>query len=456
MAINKRHKIIFSLLVILIAVSPAILFRKQKQPALNVILITVDSLRQDHLGCYGYKLDTSPHIDKFAKEAVTFTQGIAQGSKTPLALPSLHTSTYPRTHGVYREGQRLNPAIPTLAQILRKNDYLTAAIVSYPPVVKGLELDRGFDLYVNKGIINADLVTQIAVSWLEKNHNNKFFLWLHYWDPHNPYRSPSPYNRMFMDKFELGRRHVPVNDKMYNGFKGIPSYMAEANITDVDYYISQYDAEIRFTDEQIAVLLNKLRELSLDKKSIIIITADHGEMLGEHEHYFWHNTLYEEIIKVPLFIKCERIMPLSKVIKEQVQAIDIAPTILAILELPKYKHMQGNSLLPLIFGKKGRPSAFAFSEHTRPKDNFIRECVRGNGWKLIYTKQNDNEDYELYNLSLDPAESKNLVSKEREEFKFLNDKLDRWRKRIPLNESTFNYQLTEEAKRVLENLGYLQ
>lgn len=450
---QKRTLFVFFIIILGIFLTATLLINHLIKPKdLNVILITIDSLRPDHLGCYGYKRNTSPIIDKLAKESVLFSQAIVQGHRTPLSLPSLHTSTYPRTHGVYREGFKISPSLPTLAEILKKNGYWTKAICFFEDNITGLE--RGFDVFT--GGAKTDLITKTAISWLEKNQNNKFFLWIHYLDPHSPYLPPAPYNSMFL---KFGSKNMPISNNPLDGYKAIPVYVAENNITDIDYYISQYDGEIRFVDEQLGILLQRIKELNLDKNSILILTADHGESMGEHNDYFMHGNLYDEIIKVPLFVKCEKIIPRAKIISHQVQLIDIAPTILNALSISKPKSMQGSSLLPLILKNKRHPSFFAFTElaasYKKIKE-LSKESVRTNEWKLIYTKdiRNNNELYELYNLNLDPGENDNLIEKETNTFNFLKTKLDYWRNKIPCSESIAG-ELTEEMKKALKSLGYL-
>lgn len=452
-----RIKIKYKKLVLILIASamPLYIFflKLHHPPNLNVILITCDSLRPDHLGCYGYNLNTSPNIDKLAKEATLFTQAITQGTKTCLALPSLLTSTYPRTHGCYREGFKMNSSLPTLAQILKKYKYSTAAIIDSIPRIPGLE--KGFDSFAHYTVNKADEITNSAIALLKKNRRRKFFLWIHYFDPHGPYRPPSPYNRMFIGNPKVLQRHVPICAKMHSCYKSIPLSVAENNITDVDYYISQYDGEIRFTDKQIGVLLEEVKKLNLDRKSIVVLTADHGELLGEHGFYFGHSQLYEQTLKVPLLVKCEKIIPASKIIKEQVRSIDIVPTILALLHIPKDTHMQGENLLPLVFGAPNNALYYAFSEMARSKESELHECVRTPEWKLVYQKYGDDGWYKLYNLDRDPEEANNLINAERDKFESLKKKLEAWRRETPIS-SPEPFPLTEADKNTLRTLGYLQ
>jgi len=318
-------------------------------------------------------------------------------------------------------------------------------------------LQRGFNILFDEGDMPADGITQKAINWIENRRNDRFFLWIHYFDPHGPYKPPSPYNRIFLENMQ--KKELPVSDSMWCGDGVIPKYALERGIRDINYYISQYDGEIGFVDEQIGVLLTKMKELKLDKNLLIIISADYGEALGEHNRYFIHWLLYDEIIRVPLVIKYKKIIPEGKIINRQVESIDISPTILEILRINKPKTMQGKSILSLILRNESGPPEFAFSENAR-QDDIVRECIRTPGWKLIFSGSdrglNTSGSYELYNLNTDPGESRNLVNIEIEEFKFLKSKLSNWRKRIPAFEPVVSESLTEEEKNKLKSLGYLR
>jgi len=444
---KSKRPISFLLILSLIAaifISGKFIYTKTHRPKKNVILIIVDALRPDHLGCYGYERKTSPNIDNLAKEGVLFTQTIAQGNCTPLSVPSILTSTYPHTHWVKDFGYQLNPSILTLAQVLKDYGYSTG-FISEPDILHTIRgLERGFDIFNETGE-----VTKTAIDWLKDVRDRPFLLYLHYGSPHCPYRPPPPYNRMFLaDKFKrqdkdtLEAKYQWAYDPIY---LQIPKQIAEGNLAkeDVDYYISQYDGEIRFDDQQIGILLKRLKRLNLDKKTIIILTADHGEDLADHDinNAFKHSSAYDVVLKVPLIIKCTDIIPENKIITQQVQSIDIMPTIIDMLKIKKPETTEGVSLLPLILKGKEYPIPYAFS----------RSCViRTEEWKLICNRRNR----QLYNLKKDPQELNNLIEQEKEKFIFLKEKLDNWRKQavaIPKKPA----QLTEEEKERLRSLGYL-
>lgn len=256
------------------------------------------------------------------------------------------------------------------------------------------------------------------------------------------------------DKYKKKLGSLPISndnegDAVYDGYKKIPYVVVENNINDPNYYIIQYDSVISYIDAQIGRLLDSLKALDLDKNTLIILTSDHGEMLGEHNIYFSHMLTYEENIKVPLIIRFPKLFPKGKVISRQVSLVDIAPTILEIVGLKKPSYMQGESLLaftkPLrVYNKKYVLSCFK---------HLI--ALRAGDWKIIHNSRNDS--YELYNLKDDPKEQHNLLVERTDKFKQLKQELCRWQERItastPLKEGP---PLTEKDKAHLKSLGYAQ
>lgn len=462
--LRKYYIIIETTLLIIIGLG-WYLNQSSSQP--NVLLITIDALRPDHLGCYGYKRNTSPNIDKIAKEGVIFTQAIAQSGWTGSSVFSILTSTNTYTHSVFYCGDVLNPSIPTLAQVLRDNNYLTTAINTCEI---GNIFGRGFDRFISIKNEKADKVTFQAVNCLKKNKNKKFFLWVHYLDPHGPYRPPPPYNQVYIkDEFYKRDHSLPISiaKSIYFPYGVIPKYILEGNINDVSYYISQYDGEIRFSDEQIGILLKELEKLDLIKNTLIVITSDHGEYLGEHNFYFNHSIpLYDELVKVPLIIRYKDIIPKQKRINCQIRSIDIMPTILDILRIKISKGIEGISLFPLIQGKQC-PYLYAFSCYRN-----ITASVRTEDYKLIYTnkdrflefwkEENPNFtscpeliEYRLYNLKTDPSESVDLINTEKKKISLLRKELNKWMKCLQSNLSKLKSLDTEQKER-LKSLGYTQ
>ena len=455
----KLTRQVFFIIAIFFVIIVIFYFLNYTNRDTNIILITIDALRPDHLGCYGYKRNTSPNIDKLAREGVVFKEVISQAPWTPPSISSIITSTYPSTHGVVDFGQNLNPGLKVLPSILKENFYCLALISGRGRLAEFHfpELERDFDFFYpfNQNYIQAEEVTENAVEWLRVNKKKRFFLWLYYLDPHTPYSPPFPYNELFInDEFiSSNNKKVPIADEsndLYDGYGVIPRITLQQDITDIGYYISQYDGEIRYVDDQIGRLLKELKELNLYDNTLIVIISDHGESLGEHNYYFVHGeSLYDELLKVPLIFKPKDITQ-KAYIDNQVQSIDVAPTILDFIEVRIPETFEGKSLLSLI--QKGEHDCqYAFSELEG------QVSVRTKGWKLIYDYIDDR--YELYNLKEDPNEFKNLIDTEEiQEISFLKKRLNDFiaERQFSNNLDTDIFSLSEETKIKLKSLGYLQ
>lgn len=354
-------------------------------------------------------------------------------------------------------------------------------------------MEQDFDIFEVCGDIKADELALRVMQWLDKNQNNNFFLWVHFREPHVPYDLPPPYNNIYLnDNYNNTNKNVPIVKLGLFGFGGIPEFLAHGKITNIDYYIAQYDGGIKFTDSQIGILLRKLRELKLDKKTLIILTADHGEFLGEHDYYFCHaGLLYDELIRVPLIIRFNKLVSKNKVIDNQVQLINIAPTVLDILGIPGKDNMEGVSLLSLITGKSNYSDLFAFTdcydslksirtkewkliyikkdkimkviEETFPKtasyirkNSYVREKIDAYSKKFGAFKWGKDVYYLLFNLRNDSNETRNLVKIEKEKFEFLKEKLEDWVNQSNLKNIKSKIILDEETKKKLKSLGYIQ
>jgi len=432
----------------------------------NVILITVDSLRADHLSCYGYEKETSPNIDRFAKGGVLFKQAISNGGHTRIAFPTILTSTYFFSH---RFLKRINkrPTIylfgdrPYLPDILKRNGYKTAGFHSNPFLTKRYGYSRGFDILLdpleesngtNKSIIpfvqnhlnphglvyrsfslvyrsfslvfnrfrHVDLpfvrgeeITKNAISWIKNNKDAPFFVWTHYMDVHHPYLPPKEHLIKFSDKVITPREAITLHAKMLKN----PDLISD---TDIKNLINLYDGCINYVDYWIGKFLAAIEDIGASDNSLIILTADHGDAFGEHRK-FAHGergtNLYEEIIRVPLIISAPNLK--EDEISDQVSLLDISPTILDFLSVQKPESMQGESLLAHNNKKEGGVFAETLAVESRPYIDAKGEldlikrvgavAYRTGTWKYIY---NMNGFSELYNLKKDPDEKENIVNKE--------------------------------------------
>ncbi len=460
MRINRKQKLFTAVSLCLMVIAGIYLFYFfNRANYSNILLITIDALRPDHLGCYGYKQNTSPNIDKLAEEGILFTQAISQSTWTGSSLPSLLTATYPSTHKITNFGCILDKNLITLAQILKKENYYTAVafgdkgwLTNFPG------LDRGFDYIFDYEDVFK--LTKDIKKWINNFKDRKFFLWIHFYEyPHAPYRPPYPFNRVFITNDRP--KYIPIGKgKEFVGV--IPEWVSEDNIADINYYLSQYDGEIAFVDSLIGEILDTLRNRNLYGKTIIIISADHGESLGERNIYFQHgDCLYNEEINVPLIIK-GNMLPSGMRIKYPVELIDIMPSLFEILRIKLNINIDGLSFYPLVLNKNKKFSNPAFSEIGATKiisgnvaDAELRSVLDGE-WKLIYETSEYGIRYELYNLKDDPQELNNLIGIEKERFELLKAKLEEWMSRPKPNITPLAKPLDEQAKERLKGLGYLQ
>lgn len=449
---------------------------------MNIIILTVDSLRVDHLGISGYHRNTSPNIDKLAKEGTFFKNTYSVLPNSDPAATSILTGLYPATHNIRRVfNNELNPSISTFQEILKMHNYKTACLkgsIPYPPGV-----ERGFDDYTNLSwkircklkrgifkILNPDnflsvtqQYTELGMKWIKKNAKNNFFIDFHFVDLHWPYPIPKPYDHLFDSNYNGKHDFATLcNGKILRG--DLIFGNAKLPESEVNHAIAHYDGGIRFIDTQIGRMLEFLEEEELEEKTIVVLTADHGESFGEHNYYFEHTSyLYNTNLKIPLIFKNPKLIPKNKIIDSQVQNVDIMPTLLDILKIPLIDKIDGVSLLPLIQGKKEDVREYVFVESgENALEQNKREYFQGikgkwraiikNGWKLIYIPHPKNDIFELYDLENDPNETNNIVDKESAIAVELKGKLFEILKPQTNEGKT---ELSEKSRRLLRKMGYV-
>jgi len=305
----------------------------------NIILISIDALRADHLGIYGYHRDTSPFLDTFAEENILFENYFTVIPKTGPSFTTLFTGKYPGNHGVLQNRLVIGNENTMLAEVLQSK-YQTYAIIGNPTLNTRRGYSKGFDEFTSFLNTTAKRFTADAIAWTENKINKEepFFLWIHYLDPHGPYAPPKQYKNLFVDdpyyneSKEAAIDYEPIEGLNQNFIRGaIPKYQRLEDINKTDYYISQYDAEIRTIDQEISRLMQSLDRQGLSDDSIIIITSDHGESLDENNYYFEHGNLVNEgSIHIPLIIKLPGSKN-SKKIDSILQNTDLFQTLLHII-----------------------------------------------------------------------------------------------------------------------------
>ena len=324
----------------------------------NVLLITIDTLRADHLSAYGYHRPTSPNLDALAARGILFENAIVPTPRTTQSIASMMTSLYPQTHGIRTLWGSLPRARATLAERFRNAGYLTAGFWTTTFLDEKRGLKQGFSDYENTSgeSDRAELVTDRAILWLadkvgarpdrgKKDRRRPFFLWLHYRDPHMPY-SPPPEERIFVDRTYNGEfrdavRFFPTKELLVYNHLGL------TDSSDVVQAVALYDGEIRYCDRQIARLFKDLDDRGLTDNTIVLVTADHGEGLSEHGYYFDHgDLLFDSSVRVPLIVAGPEV-PQGRV-REQVSLLDVAPSIARLTGIPWSGEMEGGDLADVI------------------------------------------------------------------------------------------------------------
>lgn len=409
-----------------------------KKAHTNIILICIDTLRADHLSCYGYPRKTSPNIDALAEKGILFENHIAPATHTTPVFTSMFTGQNPFHHGVIatlhavvnHKDMILDDLTPTLPDVLWRNGYETVAfdnLFSFRAIPKWHA--RGFKYYINltndsttsdfPNALTADNINQELLPWVEKviDEEKKYFFFVHYWDPHEPYNQPDDFKRIFSRNLEdLERTSTPAGGEYILGVG--PEKILNHDLRE---RVCLYDEEIRYVDAKIGELLEKIKKVGLYNDSLIIITADHGEGLGEHGCYD-HRFPYEGTIRTPLIIKPPGNFPNKRIrIKSLTSHTDFVPTILDwanidwSLGLPPltskkelytrypYLDLDGYSILPLINGEKQqiRSSVISTGCYFLYKGGFksIEVGLRTTKYKLIVRRKVPPRTYNVEEIA---------------------------------------------------------
>jgi arylsulfatase A-like enzyme len=377
----------------------------------GIILISLDTLRADHLGSYGYHRNTSPSIDAFAKKNIVFDQAVVQSPWTLPSHMSIMTSLYPTFHGVRKYDNYLADEQITLAELLKEGGYQTAAFTDGGFVSVKFGFKQGFDTYEDKQVGIANTLPRVR-KWLEANHSRPFFLFIHCYDIHGPYNPPPPYNTIFHD-FTYTGTLVPSNETL----KAANEDKLMISTEDLRHFMAFYDGGIRYTDEKIGEFLSYLKDVGLYDQSLIIITSDHGEEFKEHNSLGHTQLYYRPNLHVPLIMHIPNYPPKEVRIRDLVQSIDLLPTILDVAGLPAHPKAQGSSLLPLIKRYKNRLNQVLWRVfHPFAKDTHVSfaEQIHTDQWSIIaddyqMIANSEVSSIQLFNLKDDPLAKTNIV-----------------------------------------------
>jgi arylsulfatase A-like enzyme/Flp pilus assembly protein TadD len=397
-----------------------------KNPDTNILIITLDTTRADRIGIYGYEPAQTPNIDTLARKGILFENAY---TPVPLTLPahcSIFTGTTPLVHRVRNNGRyRLPEQIDTLAEILKRRSYTTAAFISSFTVDSRFGLDQGFDTYndylqVKKGQVKtyhserpAEMVFKDFAAWFDTHSKKKFFAWVHFFDPHMPYTPPEPFKSRFQQ--------------------------------------NPYDGEIAYMDVYVGKIIDLLKEKEVLQHTLMVVAGDHGEAFGEHGEFGHMMFCYEENIKVPLIFYFPHRLPGNMKIASRANLTDIMPTLLDFLDITLPSPVQGTSLLPLMKGKSIEDRMF-YIETVFPGEAMgcapVIGLIKGD-YKFI-----DLPKPELYHLENDPGEKENLFFKKNIAARKLKQSLSRMIKQYNGLAFKTGRKLSPEEERKLRTLGY--
>lgn len=368
----------------------------------NIILITFDALRADHLGVYGYKKNTSPNLDRFAKEALVFTDNICQSGSTLTSLPSMITGRFPVTDKIMLHGEKvgLKQTEITLPEILKKNGYFTASVVNNKFAGPAFGMDKGFDLCKpaphEKEKAEETLVRVLEMLDHLEGQEKPFFLWVHFIEPHVPYyASDAVFDEFYQGEEPTLQRYTHKQVLQYYSvkekaicYKGL-GYMTETMVRQVE---ALYDGTIRKGDEAFAKLMERIDGSDWGEQSMILIGADHGECMGEH-NCIGHNALHWGILHTPLMLR----LPDRKheMRSYPVMNVDMAPTVLDLLGIEIPQTMRGRSLL-----NKDRKDYFQVAEYE------TNMTIKKNGFQMHLL--NSSSKPRLYDVFSDPLETTDI------------------------------------------------
>ncbi len=457
--LDRKHILYFSLVCLMGSISCSHHDSDSTLPKMNLLLITIDTVRADRLGCYGYPKKTSPNIDKLSENAVLFENAISQSAVTPVSHASIMTGLLPQNHklrslhgGVNYE---LKPGQLTLAEIMKLNEYRTGGFVSAFPVTHHYGLHQGFDewdqqfenndgkgLITDKKIVNtgnaqrrADVTASRTLNWMELNAQQPFFIWTHFFDVHDTVLKPP---KEYLEQFPFA-----LLDKI-NTLRVL------------------YDCELAFMDAEIGRILKQLEEMGVRENTAVAIIADHGEGLGDHK-WWGHCILYQEQIRIPFILSIPG-QKKGKRIRELVRSIDFLPTIVDLLSLnmPQNHHFDGKSLQALINQKREKKPRVAYSEsindlsayYNTPFEKESIYSLNDGRWKFIVHREGSvYKNFELFDLETDPRELKNLYTATSQIAERLLNQLESYQSYI---DNALKPIIDENTKKQLKSLGYVE
>jgi len=411
----------------------------------NVVVVLIDALRYDHLGCYGYEKDISKNIDVICEGAFVFENAIAQSTWTKPSVASLFTSNYLQEHETAfftdnesedAEKNVLPSSAITIAEVLSSQGYKTKAVLGNMYIKQGFGLEQGFDEYdFLGGRIIDNVITSKALDWIKKNKGGRFFLYVHYMAPHCPYGPPPEYRERLKSDY-TGK--IDFEDNCQNDFENI-----NLSEEDIEELIWRYDREINYVDDEVGRLVGYLRDEGILDNTILVVTSDHGEALGEKK--FGHGHLLNVVVQVPLII----LHPHNKDpvrISSIVELIDVSPTILSQLNISIPETFAGQDILNI--DEEKAETRFGFSETNKGEIG-----IRSRKYFFKKDPQERGGKHKIYDITLDPYELEDITVDDSITQDFLKkaalyEKMDK--------EMVESKKIDKETIRRLKEIGYMK
>ncbi len=431
---------------------------------LSILLITIDTLRADHLGAYGYRRPTSKHLDALAARGAVFEQAYTYWPKTRGSFAMLMTGRRPSQNGYGKSHPGVVAFNPTFASVLEKAGYRTAASVDNPNVAKAHGFAKGFlsyrETWEEKTLATewdrTRAITQDGVNFLASAQGDApFLLWLHYVNPHAPYAPPAPWDTLFAA--EGAGPRLPLVESFHGG---LPKQWALAGKQRLADYVALYDGEIAAVDSEVGRVLDALDGSAVADRTVVVVTSDHGESLGEHDYFFDHGeNLFDPGLRIPLIVA----MPgAPKGIRSAALAstLDLLPTILDAAQVSYPPDLAGTSLLPAARGRPGPERGRLFAQNERH-----HSAAFGSRFKIVASPDGEATRFELYDRSSDPGETReaskgapDALRTERRELELFFERTERewnWTRPLLGSAPAAVSRMSPEACEKLRALGYV-
>jgi arylsulfatase A-like enzyme len=399
--------------------------------AMNVLLITIDTLRADHLGAYGYRRPTSPRMDALAAQGTLFERAYTFWPKTRGSFVMMMTGRRPSQNGYSKSHPMIVGFNPTLASVLQEAGYETAAVVDNANVAAEYGFAKGFDSYRETWEEKASLVTEMdrtraiteeGVRFLKASSPSRpFFLWLHYVNPHTPYTPPPPFDTAFLDADVRKGPRLPV---VPGDHGGIPKKWAVTGRDRLGWYVAQYDGEIAAVDAEVGRVLDALEASAARGRTLVVLTSDHGESLGEHDYYFEHGeNVFDPALAIPLLVSVPG-GPAAQRSGVLASTLDLVPTILDAVKVSYPPDLAGTSLLTAVNGGSPPARTRLFAGNDR---NLL--ATFDDRYKLVATPDDRGTRYALFDRRTDPGELREVSPSRSEELRAHRRELELFQER---------------------------